>query len=317
LTARPLKPGEPIAVVAVSGPVSRERLEKGIRFLRSAGHPVEKAPGILARRGFLAGNDHHAGILARRGFLAGNDGHRAAGLNAAIRRRDGSAIFFARGGWGAARILDRIDLAALRARPRVLLGYSDLTSLFMALQRPRRPYPVRYGPFVAELGDRGAYNAASLREALYLPSPRIEHPLRGCRVLRPGRGRGTLIGGCLTLLVGLLGTRYDTPWDGCVLFWEDLNEPPYRLDRMLTQLRLAGKLRNLAGMIVGRLIGCDAKPPTPGLPLAEIIADATAGTRYPIVTDFPAGHIPHKRTLLLGVPATLDTRRRRLVLETA
>jgi muramoyltetrapeptide carboxypeptidase len=292
-----LCPGDPVGVVAVSGPVSRGRIERGIGALRDWGHPVD--PG--------------AALLARRGFLAGADAQRAADLDAAIHRRDLPGILFARGGWGAARILDRVDLAALRARPRVLLGYSDVTSLFMALQRPGRPYPVRYGPTVAELGEPRAYHGASLREALYLPSDRIEHGLAGCRILRPGRASGILTGGCLALLVGMLGTPYDASWDGCILFWEDLNEEPFRIDRMLNHLRLAGKLKNLAGMIVGRLRGCRPKPPTPGLPLKEILLEATAGTSYPIVLDFPCGHIPRKRTLLMGVPAEVDTGRRSLV----
>jgi len=267
--------------------------------LRAMGHTVE--PG--------------AHLAARRGFLAGSDEHRAADLNAAIHRRDIPAIFFARGGWGAARILDRIDLAALRSRPRVLMGYSDLTSLFMALQRPGRWYPYRHGPLVSELSEPRAYHAPSMREALALPGPVIEHPIDRCRVMRPGSGHGVLIGGCLTLLTGLLGTKHDVSWDGCILFWEDKNEPPYRIDRMLQQLRLAGKLKNLAGMIVGKLHGCLPKPRTPSLPIDEIILDAVAGTRYPVVTHFPTGHVPGNRTLLMGAPAALDTRRRHLVLQ--
>ena len=299
MKARPLHPGDPISVVAPGGPVRRVRLEKGIDALLDQGHPVEVGPHVLARRGFLAGSDED----------------RAADLNAAIHRRDVPAIFFARGGAGTARLLDRIDLEALRERPRVLLGYSDVTSIFMAIQKPGRPYPVRYGPVVVELGEPDSYAPRSLREALYLPSARLGHPLASSRVLRPGRGRGVLIGGCLTLLVGLLGTPYDMPWDGCILFWEDLNEAPYRIDRMLHQLRLAGKLRNLAGMVVGRLAGCEPKPPAPGLPIPQIIAEATSGTRYPIVMNFPCGHIRRKRTLLLGAPAYLDTGRSRLTLE--
>jgi muramoyltetrapeptide carboxypeptidase len=290
---RALLPGERIAVVATSGPVSRERVERGIATLRRRGHPVDRGLHVLSRHGYLAGSDEE----------------RAEDLNAAIARSDRAPIFFARGGWGTARILDRADLRGLRSRPRVLLGYSDLTSLFMALQRPGRPYPVRYGPSVSDLGDPSAYHRPSLEEALYLRRGTLEHPLRSCRALRAGRGRGPLLGGCLTLLVGLLGTRFDIPWDGCVLFWEEVNEEPYRLDRMLTQLRLAGKLDRLAGMIVGRLAGCRPGPGRASLGMEEILLGATAGTHYPIVTGFPSGHVRRKRTLLLGVPATLDTAR--------
>ncbi len=298
MRARRLRPGERIAVVAASGPVRRAPIRAGIGFLEALGHPVIAGPSLMKRRGFLAGEDEL----------------RAADLNAAIRRADIPAIFFARGGWGMARILDRVDLPRLHARNRVLLGYSDPTSLFMALQRPRRGYPYRYGPSVAELGDPRAYHRGTLDEALRLPADRIEHDLRGCRVLRHGAAEGLVLGGCLTLLAGAMGTRYDMPWDGCILFWEEVNEEPFRLDRLLNQLRLAGKLRSLAGMIVGRLAGCGPRPGTPGLPIREILLDATAGTRYPIVTGFPAGHVPRKRTLLLGVPGRLETRRTTLTL---
>lgn len=293
---RPLREGDSVGVVAISGPVHRERLDRGIRWIERAGHPVIRGRSLGARHGFLAGRD----VL------------RAADLDRAIHAPDLPALFFARGGWGAARILDRIDLAALRRRPRVLLGFSDLTTLFMALQKGAGPFAYRYGPTVSQLGEAGAYHQASLRDALYLPSGRLLHPLGRRGVIRPGRASGRLIGGCLTQLVGLLGTRYDVSWDGCILFWEEVNEEPYAIDRMLTQLRLAGKLSRLAGMIVGRLAGCEPRGSTPGLPLREIVLDAVSGTRYPVCTGFPAGHVRGKRTLLMGVAAAMDTARGRL-----
>lgn len=299
MRARGLKAGQPVSVVAVSGPVDRARLDAGIREIASWGHPVLRGRSLLRSHG----------------YLAGKDAARAADLNAAIRDPGNPAIFFARGGWGAARILDRIDLDALRRRDRVLLGFSDLTTLFMALQRPGRPYPYRYGPTVAQLGDAKAWHRPSLVEALWLRSDRIAHPLGRSRALRGGRAEGKLIGGCLSLLVGLLGTPWDVPWEGCILFWEDVNEEPYAIDRMLTSLRLAGKLRNLAGMIVGRLAGCEPRKGHPSLRMREIVADAVAGERYPVVMGFPAGHVASKRTLLMGAPARLDTGQRSLVIE--
>lgn len=293
-----LAPGDAVAVVATAGPVERDRIQRGLRFLAAKGHPVRKG----------------ASLMSRHGYLAGTDARRAADLNRAIGRADVPGIFFARGGWGTARLLDVIDLAALRRRPRVLLGYSDLTTLFMALQRRGGGYPYRYGPSAAELGEPHAFDLASLDEALYLPERRIRHAFGAKQVLRAGSGRGLLIGGCLSLLVGLLGTPYDMPWDGCVLFWEEVNEPTYRIDRMLTQLRLAGKLHKLAGMVVGKLAGCEALPGKPDLPMKDVILDAVRGTRYPVVTGFPAGHARPKMTLLCGVPAELSTRRRELVL---
>jgi muramoyltetrapeptide carboxypeptidase len=285
-----LRKGDTVSVVAPAGPLERDRIGSGLKVLEAMGHPV--------RRG--------ASLMARHGFLAGDDRQRAADLNRAIRTKD-PAIFFARGGWGTARLLDRLDLHQLKRRPRVLLGFSDLTTLFMALQRPGHGYPVRYGPSVSELGEPHAYHRGSLESALYLTGNPMEYRLGASGILRSGRGEGLLIGGCLTLLVGLLGTPYDISWDGALLFWEEVNEPPYAIDRMLTQLRLAGKLKNLAGMVVGKLVGCKPRGMTRGLPLREIILDATAGTRYPIVTGIPAGHYRPKKTILLGVPGRIDS----------
>lgn len=299
MKARPLDRGRPVAVVAASGPLNRRKLEKGIDWLERSGHPV------------VGGRS----LLARHGFLAGKDSLRAGDLNAAIHHPDEPAIFFARGGWGAARILDRIDLDGLRRRDRILLGFSDLTSLFMALQKDGRPCPYRYGPTVVELGEPGAFHRGSLEEALYLSRGEIRHGSSAMGVVRRGKGRGPLIGGCLSMLVGLLGTPYDSSWDGCILFWEEVNEEPYRLDRMLTQLRLAGKLKGLKGMVVGRPVGCRPRPGSPSLPLKEILMDATAGAGYPVITGFPAGHMAGKRTLLMGVPARLDADRKTLILE--
>ena len=129
-------------------------------------------------------------------------------------------------------------------------------------------------------------------------------------VLRGGAARGRLVGGCLSLLVSLIGTPYDLDSRGAILFWEEVGEEPYKIDRMLNHLRMAGKLRHLRGMVVGRLQGCEAKGSAAGLPLPEILRDHLRGTDFPVVINFPAGHAPGKVTLPLGLPARLDTRTR-------
>jgi len=126
-------------------------------------------------------------------------------------------------------------------------------------------------------------------------------------VLRPGRAQGRLIGGCLSLLVSLVGTKYDIDTRGAILFWEEVDEEPYKIDRMLNHLRMAGKLSRLRGMIVGKLHRCGPRRGTRGLGLDEILRDHLAGTSYPVVTGFPAGHAPGKLTLPLGLPARMDT----------
>ncbi|MFQ5700682.1 MAG: LD-carboxypeptidase [Acidobacteriota bacterium] len=290
-----LRPGGRVVVAAPSGVVDKRRLRAGLSYLERMGHPARLAPGVLSRHGYLAGTDER----------------RASAFNAIIASDATQAVFFARGGYGIGRILDRLDLAALRRKPRSLLGYSDLTALFMALQCGSS-YLVHYGPVVSELGNRESFDEASLWGALYGDPAAFDLPFRNKDILRPGRAAGRLIGGCLTLLVSLLGTRHDPDYAGALLFWEEIGEPPYRIDRMLTQLRSAGKLRRLRGMVVGSLTGCRAQGREATLPLRRVILDACRDTTFPIIWNVPVGHVKHKRTLPLGLPAVLDTSARSL-----
>jgi muramoyltetrapeptide carboxypeptidase LdcA involved in peptidoglycan recycling len=177
------------------------------------------------------------------------------------------------------------------------------------------PYRVHYGPSVADLGDPKGFDATSLWDALYGAPGAYNLSFKASDVLRHGRGSGPLIGGCLSLLVSLLGTPYDPDYAGTILFWEDVGEPPYRIDRMLTQLRNAGKLDRLRGMLVGSLAGCEPLKGKPSLSLRQILLDRVAPFAFPVVWNVRAGHIPGKITLPLGAPATLSTSRRALAIE--
>jgi len=296
LMPRFLRPGDRVAVVAPSGVVDPGRLKAGLSWLRAQGHTVGRAPHLLSRHGYLAGSDEQ----------------RARDMNAILRSDPARAILFARGGYGLTRILDRLDLNALRRRPRLLVGYSDATALFMSLQR-RGPYMTLYGPTVSEMGEPEAFDETSLKSALRGEAAAFTLPVRPADVLRAGRGEGRVLGGCLSLLVSLLGTPHDPDYRGAVLFWEDVAEPPYRIDRMLTQLRNAGKLDQLAGMMIGSLTECVASAGRPSLSIREAVMEVAGGTRFPIVWNVRAGHVARKLTLPLGLPATLDTRRRAIV----
>ena len=285
-----LPPGGTIGIIAPSGVVDRARLRAGCSYLETRGYRLSIAPHVLERVG----------------YLAGADASRAADLNAAIRDESLAAIFLARGGYGLTRILDRVDLRALRRSPRLLLGYSDATALFMALQR-KGPYGVLYGPMVSEFGEPPSFDERSLWAGLRgdLNDPGLVFGKND--VLRPGRGAGRVIGGCLSLLVSLLGTPYDPDYRGGILFWEEVAEDPFRIDRMLTQLRNAGQFEGLRGMLSGSVTGCVPEPGRPNLRLRDIVADVTSRERFPIVWNVRAGHIARKITLPLGFVATLDT----------
>jgi muramoyltetrapeptide carboxypeptidase len=263
----------------------------------------------LERRRFVVVRGDH--LMDRRGYLAGQDGDRAGDLGRALADPDLKAVWLARGGYGSQRILDRIDFAPLRSHPKSLIGYSDATVLHAAAWTLARVSTL-HGPMVSELADPSAYDAAALGRALSGAPLRFAFPRRS--VLRAGRGSGPIVGGCLSLLVGLLGTPFDLDTRGTILFWEEVGEEPYRIDRMLAQLRLAGRLRGLRGMLVGRLVRCRARRRENDVPLAEILRDHLAGTDYPVVIDFPAGHCRGKMTLPLGRAARLDTAACRLTI---
>lgn len=290
-----LRPGDRIGIAAPGGPIREADLDRGMAYLAERGYSPVAAPHLRSRHGYLAGTDHE----------------RLRDLNGFLADRDLQAVWFARGGYGSARLVADLDLSPLRKRPKALIGYSDVTVLQAAALRALGLVTF-HGPLVSELGDTAAFSEASLWRALSSGPGPLDYDLDPGSVLRAGRGEGPLVGGCLSLLVSLVGTPHEPPTDGAILFWEDVNEEPYRIDRMLGHLRLAGRLARLRGMLIGRLVGCRAREPGNDLPLAEILEAHLKGTDYPVVMDVEAGHCPGKLTLPLGRLARLDTAGARL-----
>jgi muramoyltetrapeptide carboxypeptidase len=247
----PAGPGDRVGVAALSGPVDPERLECGLAELRRLGFaPV------------LADN-----LASRAGLFAGTDADRLAAFHRLAADPDLPAIFFARGGHGLLRILPGIDWELLARRPRAYVGYSDLTPFLLAVVARLR-LAAFHGPMVAGDLARGLTlpEEGELLAALAGRYPR-EIPL--APPLRPGSARGPLLGGCLSLLAATLGTPYFPDLAGALLFFEDVNEPAYRLDRLLTHLSLSGNLEAIVGMLIGHLDGPDS-PDSPGLPAGRL-----------------------------------------------
>jgi muramoyltetrapeptide carboxypeptidase len=292
----PAGPGDRVGVAALSGPVDPERLERGLAALEGLGF-VPVPAGNLARR---------------HGLFAGSDEERLAAFHRLAADPSLAAVFFARGGHGVLRLLPGIDWELLARRPRAYIGYSDLTPLLLAIVA-RLGLAVFHGPMVAADLARGldGREETSLLAALAGDFPESYVP--GGWV-RPGRAAGPLLGGCLSLLAATLGTPYAPDLDGAVLFWEDVNEPPYRIDRMLTHLRLSGNLAAIQGMIVGHVgwLGgwLGSGGPEPGEEPArwsEVVEEAVGGFSWPVAWGFPAGHLAPNLTLPLGLPARLDS----------
>lgn len=278
----PLQAGDKIAVVAPSGPADPARLERGCSILRGLGLDVVVGEHALDR-----------GPLR---YLAGSDADRAADLQDAWCDPRIAAVLCARGGYGATRVLDHLDWAALReAPPKLLHGSSDITALHIAFGG-RLGVTTSFGPMVATLVvDAGAEVLDHLRAGLFGAGA----PVRGDRALRAGRAEGTLTGGNLSLLASLIGTPYaPEPAAGRIAFLEDVDEAPYRVDRMLTQLLQAGWFDGVAGIVLGTWIGCGD--------LAPVFADRLMPLGVPILAGVPVGHGPRQLTLRLGAPALLD-----------
>jgi muramoyltetrapeptide carboxypeptidase len=296
VTPRFLNPGDTVGVVSPGFAVKPALLEQGLDRLRRMGYEV------------VVG-DH---VLARQGYLAGDDGQRAADLREMLRRPEVSAIWFARGGYGTARLLDRVPWAALRRDPKLLIGYSDLTALFNAVV-DRTPAVCLYGPVVTELGDSGAWHAPSLRALTGGESLTLRLARRS--VLVEGRSEGRLLGGNLSVLTHLVGTRFAPDFRDCILFLEETGEQTYRVDRMLTQLRQSGALRRVKGIVLGRITVPPRRRFPPDRSPDEVLRETFVPLGVPVVRDLPAGHLPGKRTLPLGARAILDTTSRTLSFE--
>ena len=225
------------------------------------------------------------------------------------------AIFFARGGYGVMRLLDSIDREAIVADPKILLGMSDVTALQLSLYT-RCGLITFSGPMVAGQVAEGLDRSSeeSLMQALtesFTGRNLFPSAENSAQIVRAGKASGTLLGGCLSLVTSLLGTRHFPEFKDTILFLEDIHEPPYRIDRMLTHLKLAGVLTRVAGLILGHFIGPDGEDLSAE---AERILLGLIGDRpIPVISRFPHGHVLPNLTLPHGAPVMLDTENRSIM----
>jgi muramoyltetrapeptide carboxypeptidase len=242
-------------------------------------------------------------ILARDGYLAGDDRRRLAEWDEAVGDAEATAIFCARGGYGAMRLLPDVDPGPLRVRPRLLVGFSDVTALHARLNQAG--LASLHGPVVTQLGRAPPEALDHLAALLFGTAGASDgaagRGLPGTATIRPGRATGPLLGGSLTLLAHLCGTPWQPTLRGAILFIEDVGEPPYRLDRYLTQLRLSGALDGLAGVAVGQLTGCDGGDGQAAATVRRLVA----ALGVPAIEGLPAGHEDRNLALPLGPRATL------------
>jgi muramoyltetrapeptide carboxypeptidase len=295
--ALPLKKGDVIAVFAPAGPVDAGRLARGIARLSAAGFVPEIADGVLAAEG----------------YFAGDDAHRARQVEWALTLPEARAVMAARGGYGTTRILPRIDWKRAIRRRKLIVGFSDMTAVLSYLST-RLGFPCLHGPMAAA-DLAGRFDPAALdafaRLAAGEVSPREPWGEPMERV-RGGVAEGVLAGGCLSVLTALLGTPYEPDFRGALLFLEDVGEPAYRLDRMMTQWVQSGRLSRIAGILVGKMAPVRGEAAED---LRRVLHDVGQRLAIPVRYGFPAGHEGKNVALPFGVRARIDAKGRLFLLD--
>ena len=280
------------AVVNVIAPASfayPDRVERGMKALRARGFSLR--PGE---------HTHMRGPL----FFAGTHAQRLGDLHAAFSNSTTSLVMSLRGGYGSNYLLEGLDLEVIRQRPKPFFAYSDLTGMQLHLL-DKLGLPAFHGPMVAaDFASEDGVHAASFDAALE-GNPYNVGAAEGMRALRSGTARGTLYGGCLSILTSLLHTRWEPSTEGKLLYLEDRGTRAYQIDRMLWQLRQAGKLRDVRGVIFGEMLGCATPDAAPDL-MEQTILSAFADSDIPIAIGLRSGHVSRSNvTLTFGVEAEL------------
>jgi muramoyltetrapeptide carboxypeptidase len=290
-----LKPGDTVRVVAPAGPVPRQEFEAGAALL-AARYRLRYDPATLFRA---------------EGFLAGPDEVRLAELVEAFRDPEAKAVVAARGGYGASRLLPHLDLALLREHPKPLVGFSDITALLAVAARAG--VASIHGPVITQLPRLSEEDRAGLFGLLEAPGPGLL--LSDLEAAVPGRVQGPLLGGNLEVFSRLIGTPHLPDLDGAVLFFEDLGERPYRVDRLITHLDLAGVFGAAAAVVVGDFSGCKERADSTlgSPPVEEVLLERLGRLAIPVAFGATIGHGVRNVAVPYGTLVELDTRHGTLV----
>lgn len=291
---KPLRPGDTVAVIGVSGCVRGEDPERLVH------ESVKKLTGL----GFRVKVDPTC--WARYGYLSGTDEERAAAMNRAFADDTVDGVWCVKGGNGCIRLMEMIDWDMIARHPKAFIGYSDITTLHSALIG-RCGLCTFHGPMPKT--DR--FDGKSLDSLMHAISGHPDRELTNpdgspLRCLRPGIGEGELVGGNLSLIAASIGTAYDLDVTGRLLFLEDVGEYTYSIDRMLQQLYLSGKLTRCAGVILGGFTNCEMEHEDASLTLEQVFEDVFKKVNVPVISGLQAGHLSEKLTLPLGRRYRMD-----------
>jgi muramoyltetrapeptide carboxypeptidase len=299
----PLKKGDTIGIIAPAGQLQdKTRLMRGVGILHEMGFQVKFPRDLWPGPAYLADSDD-------------NRGHE---LNRLFRDEEIKGLIAMRGGYGCLRILDKIDISSVSYNPKILVGFSDITILQNYLYEQTGLVSF-HGPVVTSLGMATDDTLAHFYSCLTKTKPPSIEP-KQIEVLRSGPDvSAPLVGGNLASLVSLLGTCYDFSWDNKIIFLEDINEPPYKIDRMLTQLKLAGKFENVTGLILGDFSNSTGQNEIEKIRYRESVWDRvlelSPNNSMPIWGNFPSGHCPRNLTFPLGAVAEMNRRKSSLIFQ--
>ena len=285
-----LKPGDTIGIVAPAGPFEPDKFMKGKAVLESMGFQTIFDESIFQKNGFLAGTDFQ----------------RAGQVNHLFADSTVQAIICARGGYGSMRILSLLDFEIIQENPKIFLGFSDISALLSVLY-DQCGLVTFHGPLVTTLAKATEKTIIAMKTALVSDAPLELIPECGT-VIKPGVCSGLMAGGNLTTLCHLVGTPFAPNFKGKILLLEDVGEMPYRIDRMLTQMKLAGCFNDMVGIILGAFKECGQLNE-----IVDIFNSIFEDTNIPILAGFDIGHGIHNLTIPMGMGAKLDTDKKQLL----
>jgi muramoyltetrapeptide carboxypeptidase len=285
-----LRLNQTVGVIAPSSPVSQSDISEGLNLLESFPLKIKLGEHLFDRSNYLAGPDHD----------------RVSDLHQMFSDPEIKAIFCARGGYGSARLLNKIDFDLVRKNPKIIVGFSDLTALFFAIYKKTGLVTI-HGPTLSDLPKNKNWpNLSELITTYHRPRVLFKQE----RIINNGKARGILLGGNLSTLCSLLDTTFLPSFEGVILFLEEKGESPYRLDRMLTQLLLSERLDRLSALVIGQIEDCGEKEI-----IYNLLKERLAVLNMPVVTSLPVGHGNENISLPLGLPALLDTEKMILEIE--
>lgn len=293
---KPLKKGDKIALIGTSSPTIDERIQPAIKAMEDLGLEVVLGESVTSKHGYLSGKDEI----------------RAADINKMFKDESISGIFVIRGGYGSARLLDMLDYKMIKKNRKIFVGYSDVTALHNAINQ-KCNFITFHGPMPATefYKDVDSYTMDCFKENIfqYNSSGVLVNPEdKEIKTLVNGIAKGRLVGGNLTLVCSSMGTPYEIDTKGKILFLEDIDEYPFRIDRMLLQLKQCGKFKDASGIILGAWTDCIAPNPEKSLSLIEIFEELIVPENKPTIYNFACGHCLPTMTLPLGAKIKMNAK---------